>query len=82
MNNIDIMELSKHCTETDCWIMIDGTVYDVTKFIPLHPGMAKPILKCAGADCSKIFHGRHTDDILEKLQTYKITNVCIDHLHK
>ena len=31
-------EVSKHSKSTDCWMIIEDKVYDVTKFIDEHPG--------------------------------------------
>lgn len=52
-----LFEISTHNSETDLWLIIDGFVYDVTKFIDHHPGGAKPLLKGGGKDVSKYFHG-------------------------
>lgn len=35
---VTIAEVKKHSSEDDCWIIIHGKVYDVTKFIDNHPG--------------------------------------------
>lgn len=30
-------QLAEHDSEEDCWMAIDGKVYDLTGYIPLHP---------------------------------------------
>ena len=35
---ISVEEISKHNTPEDCWIVVDGKVWDITEFAPEHPG--------------------------------------------
>ena len=37
---ISVQEVSRHCIAEDLWIVVDGTVYDLTEFAPEHPGGA------------------------------------------
>jgi hypothetical protein len=37
---ISVQEISKHNIPEDIWIVVDDTVYDMTKFAPEHPGGA------------------------------------------
>ncbi len=41
---VKLSEFWKHNVETDCWISVRGKVYDVTEWIPKHPGGTDPIL--------------------------------------
>lgn len=34
-------EVAKHALAEDCWIVVNGKVYDLTKFAPNHPGGAE-----------------------------------------
>jgi len=61
-----VAEVRRHSKETDCWIIIDGNVYDVTEWLALHPGNKQPILDNAGKDATNIFHHLHHSEILEK----------------
>lgn len=40
-------EVAKHSSQEDCWVVVHGKAYDVTEFLPEHPGGMKIILKYA-----------------------------------
>jgi len=35
---VSVAEIRKHSTKEDCWIVVDGKIWDVTEFAPEHPG--------------------------------------------
>lgn len=47
-NSISASELSKHNSQSDCWVAYQGKVYDLTSFLPLHPGSARAIIPYCG----------------------------------
>lgn len=47
-NIISSSELSKHNSESDCWVSYDGKVYDITDFLPVHPGGKDRIMPYCG----------------------------------
>ena len=59
--SITVGELSKHNSTTDCWIVYKGKVYDITSFIPMHPGgEAVLISKCGKInDFENAFTAKH-----------------------
>lgn len=54
-------QVKKHNIETDCWLVIEGKVYDATSFIPTHPG-GKAILNGCGKDATGLFNERPTNN--------------------
>lgn len=50
-------EVVKHASREDCWILIEGKVYDVTKFIPMHKGKDAILMGC-GKDATELFNNR------------------------
>src|ERR1700759_1882071 len=59
-------EVSKHNSKDSCWVIIHGNAYDVTEFLPEHPGGQKIILKYAGKDATEEFDPIHPPDTLDK----------------
>lgn len=55
-----------------CWSAINGKVYDLTKWINLHPGGASRIRAICGVDGSASFNGQHrgSSDVAETLKGY------------
>jgi cytochrome b involved in lipid metabolism len=50
-------EVEKHSEVGDCWLVLDGKVYDVTEFINSHPG-GEAILQGCGKDATELFETR------------------------
>jgi L-lactate dehydrogenase (cytochrome) len=58
--------VAKHNTAESCWVVLYGNVYDVTRFIPEHPGGSKVILQLAGTDATEEYDPIHPPGILEE----------------
>ena len=63
---ISPQEVARHNKADDCWVVIDGFVYDVTFFLPNHPGGEDVIRANAGKDVSAVFGPLHAKGTLEK----------------
>ncbi|KAK4756552.1 hypothetical protein SAY87_006679 [Trapa incisa] len=50
-----LAEVSDHNTANDCWLIIEGKVYDVTKFLEDHPGGDEVLLSSTGKDATDDF---------------------------
>jgi len=52
-------QVAHHDTPDDTWVSIDGRVYDLTRWIPKHPGGSIPLRQCAGRDMTDAFRAYH-----------------------
>jgi cytochrome b involved in lipid metabolism len=52
--------VAKHNKASNCWTIVDGKVYNLTKFVAKHPGGRKRIIRMCGRDSSAAFHGQHS----------------------
>jgi len=63
---ISKLELALHNHVNDCWISIDGKIYDVTSFLKNHPGGERIILDLAGTNVTDQFFEVHSVEVLRK----------------
>jgi succinate dehydrogenase/fumarate reductase flavoprotein subunit len=65
-------DVTKHNSEKDCWVVVDGQVLDVTKFLPDHPGGKKAVLIYAGKDATAEFLMMHKLDVIPRYAPYTV----------
>lgn len=75
---ITMAEVRKHKQPDDVWIVISGKVYDVTKYLSLHPGGVEAIMINAGSDCSDEFHSFHSTWAARMLEKHYIGDLDIE----
>jgi uncharacterized membrane protein len=52
-------EVAAHATIDDCWLAVDGMVYDASGYAAAHPGGASRIADICGTDASNAFRNQH-----------------------
>lgn len=59
LRKITPSELARHTSEFDCWTAYQGKVYNITQYIPYHPGGKQKLMLGAGKDCTELFDRYH-----------------------
>lgn len=67
-------EVATRNSETSCWSIVNGDVYDLTNWIRQHPGGKAAILRICGVDGTSRFTGQHggSSSIAAELKNYYI----------
>lgn len=61
IQQITVATVADHAVEEDCWTIIGTNVYDITSYVPRHPGGDEILLAC-GSDGTSLFSNRMTED--------------------
>lgn len=74
---ISLEALAAHNSETDCWMAIEGKVYDLTDYLPKHPTPASMLLPWCGKEATEGMrtkgYGRdHSPMAWEMLEAYEV----------
>jgi alkylation response protein AidB-like acyl-CoA dehydrogenase/predicted heme/steroid binding protein len=70
-------EVATHNKEGDLWCIIDTAVFDLSKFVDMHPGGSYVLLdpSVAGKDATEAFFGMHRSEVLKKYGRYIIGTI-------
>ncbi len=67
-------QVAQHASTSDCWTIIGRTVYNLTPYVPMHPGGPQEISRVCGKVGTSAFNGEHggNSSIQRMLKTYRI----------
>ncbi|OIW04605.1 hypothetical protein TanjilG_18082 [Lupinus angustifolius] len=69
-------EVAKHNNVKDCWIIVNGKVYDVTPFLDDHPGGDEALVTATAKDATIDFEDiGHSDTAIEDMKKYYVGDV-------
>ena len=72
---IPLEEIEQHDKNDDAWFIVNGQVYDATKFLKEHPGGPDSIVLVAGTDATDDFMGLHSETAKAMMVNYHIGSV-------
>lgn len=75
-------QIATHSTKNDCWLIIDGSVYDVSSYLNEHPGGVAQVTPFCGKDATQAFatmngrgsHSSAADQIKQKYLVGTLSN--------
>lgn len=70
VNMFTVEQVATHSSDDDCWVLVDGQVFNVTEAAKWHPGM----FKC-GNDVSENYHKNHGSVVRPQMLVFKIGEV-------
>ena len=59
VNGYTLAQVSERNSAAECWVVIDGGVYDLTQWIRSHPGGSGAIINLCGKDGTASFTSQH-----------------------
>lgn len=52
-------ELAEHNKRDDCWVCVNGKVFNVTRYLDFHPGGVDELMRGSGKDATELFNKTH-----------------------
>ncbi|GLT68609.1 hypothetical protein SLA2020_408210 [Shorea laevis] len=78
-----LAQVSEHNGPKDCWLIINGKVYDVTNFLEDHPGGDEVLLSATGKDATDDFEDvGHSPSAREMMDKYYLGEIDVSTIPK
>jgi cytochrome b involved in lipid metabolism len=75
-SSLTLESVQSHATETDCYMIIENRVYDVTSYLPSHPAGPETMIPYCGKDATDAFNSikgkGHSQSAKAMLETYLV----------
>lgn len=52
---LSLAEVARHASAQDCWMVISGTVYDISAYVPEHPSKPSVLLPWCGKEATQAY---------------------------
>ncbi|PKI75054.1 cytochrome b5, seed isoform-like [Punica granatum] len=71
-----LAQVFQHSSREDCWLLIGGRVYDLTKFLEEHPGGSDILLSVTGKDATVDFEDvGHSPGARNMMEQYYVGDI-------
>jgi cytochrome b involved in lipid metabolism len=70
-----LADAALHNLRTDCWLVIDNKIYDVSLYLGSHPGGQRNITSRCGTEVTGVFASIHSNFAWNLLNKYFVANV-------
>lgn len=71
IGDITMEEVKQHNTKKDCWVVLNGFVYDISQYILHHPGGSNCFMPPNSKDITRNYYAVHPKvdpELIEKLK--------------
>jgi cytochrome b involved in lipid metabolism len=52
-STFSMTDVAKHSSKTDCWVAIEGSVYDISTYVAKHPAPVGVLVDACGKDATE-----------------------------
>ncbi len=73
-------EIAKHNQTSDCWIIVENKVYNVTDYLNIHPGGAGKIIPYCGKEATEAFQTKGGEGTHSQKADQDLTSLYIGDL--